>query len=55
MSNTVYYGFIARDSDMIVFEYMNSKEMKLTQFHAATIELLVEKEKENNAPLLPAM
>jgi hypothetical protein len=44
---SVHYGFIAKDSDMIVFEILVNKEMNPRQVKAAVIEVVVVKEEEN--------
>ena len=44
---SVHYGFIAKDSDMIVFEILVNKEMNPRQVKAAVIEVVVVKELAN--------
>jgi hypothetical protein len=44
---SVHYGFIARDSDMVVFELLVNKEMNPRQLRSDSIEILSAKEKES--------
>ena len=44
---SVHYGFIARDSDMVVFEILINKEMNPRQLRSDSIEILSVKEKES--------
>ena len=43
---SVHYCFIARDSDMVVFENLVNKDLKQSQLKDEAIEILVSKEKE---------
>ncbi len=44
---SVHYGFIARDSDMVVFEILINKEMNPRQIRSDSIEILSAKEKQS--------
>lgn len=44
--STVHYCFIARDSDMIVFECLVTKDLKQPQLKSISVEILTRKEKE---------
>ena len=44
---SVHYGFIARNSDMVVFEILINKEMNPRQLRSDSIEILSEKEKQS--------
>ena len=45
MSN-VYYCIIARDSDMVVFEYLINKELKQNQLKDTIVEMIGQKEEQ---------
>lgn len=46
MSDEIYYCMIARDSDMVVFEYLINKDLKQSQLRDTIDEILVKKEAE---------
>lgn len=45
MSN-VYYCIIARDSDMVVFEYLLNKDLKQSQLKDTIVEIIGQKEED---------
>ena len=49
--STVHYCFIARDSDMIVFECLVTKDLKQPQLRTISVDLITLKEKENASTL----
>ena len=49
--SAVHYCFIARDSDMIVFECLVNKDYKQPQLRTFAVDLLVQKERENKNKL----
>ena len=44
---SVHYCVIARDSDMIVFECLQNKEMNPRQLRSEAMEIITVKEKDN--------